>query len=112
MLRDKNVSIPQDANKRSVQIQPSMPVLKATYNEALSTTSVRVTLDEKTGFIEVSAGADAGIFIKFDGTAIAATDGFDRFCGAGQTRHWEVPYEATTVDFIALEETQLTLIEQ
>lgn len=76
---------------------PKAPTLVATYDATISA-STAITLNAATTYIEVSA-VTSGIFLKWDGTASAATGGFDEYISPGTTRVYYSKGK-TTANFI------------
>lgn len=103
----KKVVLPKDGNGIAAQLTPAVKPLKATYNASISST-LDITLNTKTTYIEVSALAKPVVLKWGTGAASAATDGFHEVIQAGETRGFFVPIDITTGQLF----TDVNFIEQ
>lgn len=102
-------NLPRDAGGIPLPLTASKLALAITYDATISA-STTVTLNAATRIIEVTA-IDKGIFMKWGATA--SSSAFDEFIGAGATRHYVVPPNQATVQFIEEAATaKLVVIEK
>lgn len=91
----KKAVLPKDGNGIAAQLTPAVKPLKTTYNAAISST-LSITLQAGTTYIEVSAIAKPVLLKWGTGAASAATDGFHEIIQPGETRGFFVPIDTTT----------------
>jgi len=89
-------AVPRDREGAPLPLTPPTVALDEHYDATISA-STAITLNQATRIIEVTA-IDKGIFMKWGATATSSD--FDEFIAAGSTRHYVVPRDQTSVQFI------------
>jgi hypothetical protein len=93
----ENKVLPVDKNGHFAQITVPAPALAQTRDTSIST-STEITLNSKTGLLEVTA-IDDNVYLKY-GTDDVTNANFDEFITAGATRHYAVPQGITAINLI------------
>lgn len=88
--------VPRDANNVPLPLTLAKKALAVTNSSSLSS-ALTVTLNANTYLIEVNA-LSQGIFMRWG--AVPTSSAFDEFITAGATRHYVVPADQTSVQFI------------
>lgn len=100
------ISLPIDANSRTINATPNILPLKASYDATISS-STAITLQATTSYLEVSA-VDKGIFMAWGRTA--ASNDFDEFISPNTTKIFVKPVGQTSVQFIEQAATALLVV--
>lgn len=105
-MAGRPVSLPKDGNGIAAQLVPSKLALATTLNASLSS-SIDITLNTKTTYIEVSAITKPVLLKWGTGAASAASGGFDEIVQPGLSKAFYVPNDVN-----GKMETDVNIIEQ